>query len=352
MHVRGRLNERSPADILEWIENETKTGVLRFYDPRDEVRKDVWFEAGQVVSSGSNLPREWLGQFLIAKGRLSEEDFIRAYRTQEETKVLFGKVLVMIGLVSEAEVTKALGEKTVEAILDVFLWSDGYFEFEDDVAPLPEQRLPIEIDVADVIAEGETRQIEWGVIRQELPSSQAIPELDMIKLQEAGSNLDPRERRILTLAADGKTIVEIALQMHMPEFLLLKKLVDLKKRGFITGATRLADPSDVVEIDIDELEALDDDDAMPPVNAPVRGRSAAKMPDLDLLSKVPIVLLDTETIKATQFAPEEGYLLSRIDGVQDLSSVLLVCPFQEDLALRMVRSLIERRVIALKDVGA
>src|SRR5688572_31102728 len=114
MQIRGKLSDRTPADLLEWLHREKRTGVLRFWLGR--VRKDVWFEKGDIVSSGTSEPREFLGSYLIASGRITENDFVRAYRTQIETKVLFGKVLVMFGLVSEKEVEVALKGKTEETI--------------------------------------------------------------------------------------------------------------------------------------------------------------------------------------------------------------------------------------------
>src|SRR4051812_9030160 len=116
MQIRGKLEDRSPADLLEWLFHDQLTGVLRFWRSGTKVRKDFWFEKGAIVSSGTNDPREYLGSFLIAQGKINERDFVRAYRTQVETKVLFGKVLTMFGLVTEREVEVALREKTEESV--------------------------------------------------------------------------------------------------------------------------------------------------------------------------------------------------------------------------------------------
>src|SRR5574341_1386644 len=102
MQIRGKLSDRNPGDLLEWVHRERKTGVLRFWHPVASSRKDVWIEQGEIVATGTSETREFLGSYLIAAGKITENDFVRAYRTQVETKTLFGKVLVMFGQIGRA----------------------------------------------------------------------------------------------------------------------------------------------------------------------------------------------------------------------------------------------------------
>ena len=104
MQIRGKLSERSPGELLEWLRQEKKTGALRFFKIIGSVKKEIFFEEGEIVSSATSEPREFLGSYLIAKGLISEKDFVQAYKTQVETKVLFGKILTMIGKVTENDV--------------------------------------------------------------------------------------------------------------------------------------------------------------------------------------------------------------------------------------------------------
>ncbi len=123
MSIRGSLETMPCRDLLDWIAKQGKSGSLQLH--RGTIAKDIYVQNGQVISSGSNDPQEFLGQFFISFGKLSEEDLVKAYQVQRETKVYLGKILVMIDKASEAQVQKVLVHKTRETLLDCFLWESG-----------------------------------------------------------------------------------------------------------------------------------------------------------------------------------------------------------------------------------
>jgi hypothetical protein len=346
MQIRGKLEDRSPADLLEWLHQDKKAGVLRFWRPSSKVRKDFWLEGGEIVSSGTNDPREYLGSFLIAQGKITETDFVRAYRTQLETKVLFGKVLTMFRLVSDAEVEIALKAKTEESIWDVFLWRDGKFEYDDSVL-LGGQRLPLRIDMAELVAEGERRVIEWGVIRQTFPHLHVEVELTKIAPAEGG----PLERKLFTALATGKPLAEVAMDLRLSPFLLLRRMSDLLKKGNI----RLLEvhPREDTEVpdSIEEKEApppMSDDAAAAAVLFPT-GVTGQSVNAATLKNLVPVLRLPSSELVKLKFDAEQGYLISRIDGVFDVATVVSLCPFRESAALKGLSDLAARGIITLQN---
>ncbi len=48
-----------------------------------------------------------------------------------------------------------------------------------------------------------------------------------------------------------------------------------------------------------------------------------------------------------RFSPEEGFVLSRVNGQWDVRSILKLCPMPEEDALLIFSRLIERQVIGL-----
>ncbi len=329
MQIRGSLSDRTPGDLLETLHREKRTGALRFSS--GAVRKDVWFEKGEIVSSGTSEPREFLGSYLIASGRISEKDFVRAYRTQLETKVLFGKVLVMFGLVSEREVEIALKGKTEETIWDVFLWREGEFGF-DEGAQLPPQRLPLRVDLADLVREGERRVIEWGVIRQTFPHTNVE-----VKAKPApkDDSIGPTEKRVLLLVRTGKPVPVVAIESRLSPFLFLRKLDELRKQGLV----------ELVRV-LDEIP----EDAIRPLSEPgVAPAAAPASADLEeLRSRVPVLKIGKKDLLSVKVSPEEGYLLSRIDGAFDAATVASLCPYREEIAYSLLTSLASRGIIELR----
>src|SRR5438270_5645713 len=116
-----------PGDLLQWLSLGQKTGTLTVSNKA--VQKRIFFRSGRVISSASNDPREYLGQFLMSHGYLSEEELRKAMEVQQQSGILLGKILVVIGLITEADLTRLMRLKAEEEIYDVFLWTDGEFHF-------------------------------------------------------------------------------------------------------------------------------------------------------------------------------------------------------------------------------
>ena len=51
--------------------------------------------------------------------------------------------------------------------------------------------------------------------------------------------------------------------------------------------------------------------------------------------------------KIVQLDPKEGFILSRINGEWDIQSILSICPFRDADCLRMIKRLIDRKVIGI-----
>ena len=129
--MRGLLGDFSTMplkDLVVYLGNRRATGTLAL--ERDAVRKRVHLVNGLVVKASSNQRREYLGQFLINLGHITEDQFNKAYETQQETRVFLGKILAMIGLVPEKVILNGLSLKFRETLLEAFQWETGSFSFE------------------------------------------------------------------------------------------------------------------------------------------------------------------------------------------------------------------------------
>src|SRR5262249_17979340 len=118
-------------------------------------------------------PSEYLGHFLISEKKITEEQLTEALEVQKRTKVMLGKILVMIGAVSEEELLMMLENKCKESVFMMFLWEDAEFEFFDN--QLPAVRLiPTSMEVEPVVIEGLKRRDEWRLLKEMYPSRQMV----------------------------------------------------------------------------------------------------------------------------------------------------------------------------------
>src|SRR3954447_22710935 len=147
MPLTGKLTMNA-ADLLQWVSLGQKNGTLVV--ARESVEKKIFFRNGRVISSASNDPREYLGQFLMSHGYLSEPELTKAMEVQRQSGMLLGKILVMIEVISEEDLVRLMRVKAEEEIYDIFLWTEGDFHFVDN--ELPKQELvPLQVDVTGII---------------------------------------------------------------------------------------------------------------------------------------------------------------------------------------------------------
>src|SRR4026207_1678667 len=144
MGLSGNLKTMLPADLLQWPSLGQKTGTLVISNKR--VEKKIFFRTGRVISSASNDPREYLGQYLMSHGYLTEPERQKAMEGRPPSGILLGKILVMIDVISEEDLQRLMRRKAEEEIYDIFLWSDGDFYFVDDELAQMEM-MPLQVRV-------------------------------------------------------------------------------------------------------------------------------------------------------------------------------------------------------------
>ena len=91
-------------DIFQWLAVGKKTGVLELKGALHTKR--VAFHQGRITSIWSSDPREYLGQYLLAYNRISEEQLRDALATQEDEQQLLGRILINRQLVTETEIRR------------------------------------------------------------------------------------------------------------------------------------------------------------------------------------------------------------------------------------------------------
>jgi hypothetical protein len=367
MGFSGDLGTFDLFDLLGWLMSRKKPGVLLM--SRRSTQKRLALRDGAVQWTSSNDPRETIGQALVRDGLIREEALFRALLRQETDKRRLGELLIADGQVTELELMKTLRTNAEAHLYDLFLWGSGRFEFDDERPPAPEAS-DLGIALRPVVEEGRHRRALWSQLRRRFPSSEITFHLNV----DPGSVPDPALRQIVDLAARGKTLAGISLESRRSEYdttLLVAGLCDqgILAVGKVQAGAPEADPVGVIttllagaEMRIREgrfdaaLEAYERVLALDGLNqaakkgllavaeARQRARVARKIP----LEKVPILRLTAMTLSQQHFDPQEGFVLSRINGSWDVRALLKLCPIPEEEVLLIFSRLLERRVIELR----
>src|SRR5262245_2518602 len=125
MPLVGTLRTMSLPDLLQWLGNSTKTGTLGV--ERNKVRKCILMEEGKIVGCSSDDPPERLGQYLLSRGKLTEEQLRQALMSQEQHRRHLGSILVELGFLTPEDLIAHLESKAEETIYSLFEWPDAIF---------------------------------------------------------------------------------------------------------------------------------------------------------------------------------------------------------------------------------
>jgi hypothetical protein len=374
MGISGNLKTMQLSELLQWLSLGQKTGTLIIEG--HGVEKRVHFQGGRINSSSSSDQREYLGHFLVSHGYITEEELKMAMEVQEESHILLGRILVMINAINETDLLRLLRKKAEESIYDMFVWEDANFEFVE--GKLPDLKMvPLSLDITGIIMEGMRRYDEWQRIRLRVSDNQCVPEIvKPLNLDE----LTEQEKLIVPYIDGERTIEAIALQTHSAEFNVARlvfaglsnetmALIELQptKRVAAAGGAPAAAENDVemflergrAQLKEDPHKAyrmfkvaseLDPSDgrAVEAVREAEREIRAALEKDGITGDKIPELAVPLQQLTDMALSPHAGFVLSRINGVWDVKSIMKISPMKELDVLMIFQNFVKDGVIRLK----
>lgn len=372
MSIQGTLETMSLSDLLQFLGSGRKSGTLKF--DRGKISKQVYFQNGLIVGSRSNDPREYLGQVLLHYGKVDEAQLQLAREAQRRSGVRLGEALIQLGILTEQDVQEVLRIRTLDAIFDLFVWNAGQFQFYDE-EPLPPDLIKVQVQPTTVIMEGIYRIDELSRFKTLVPSDRSILEL--------GGNWTPSVtltkdlQQALQFVEKRMSVAEICYHMHASSFHVYGLLYELVSNDFARVAGELPEAFSAGSVEVDDLLSVadliwsaqrmidnDPEEAMTILQTALqqepnnkRAQELLNQAETNFVDRVytselsptsvPRIIVSTTDLTDEQLHPQEGFLLSRINGSWDIQSILSICPFREADSLRMMRSLLSRGIIAI-----
>lgn len=368
--LHGTLATVPFPDLLQLLSGGRKTGTLTLRN--SEHVKRIFFKDGEIISSSSDDPAEFLGQFLLFQGRISEDQLRKALEVQGRTGVMIGKILVMAGALTEEEVAATLARKAEETIFSLFLWEQGTFHFEDGALPA-QPMIPISLRIQDILLEGVKAVDDLKRIRQEFRSPRPI--LRRTTRAAPPAALADHLAGKIYARLDGRlSLPDLCLEFRCSELAASSALFRLYQGGYVEVAGAAAGVAVGAKVSaqalVDEAEELVHQGqleaaidlyrkalSLSPATAGLREKlercetlfveKAHK--HLLPLHRVPVLRVKPESLLNENLSPQEGFLLTRINGVWDLKSIISISPIKEVDALRCMDRLRRRGIIELME---
>ena len=365
--LQGSLSSMPSADLLQWIQSGTKTGLLKVVCGAKITKAN--FENGQLINANSSEPLHHLGQFLLSHTAMEEEDLLMALDKRHQTQSPIGTILVDEGLITTNELKEALAFQAEECIYDLFLWDVGDFSFMSTQPP-DSKDVVVRLDTTAMILEGVYRKDEWNRINDKFPNlDEYYPKikintiLTIMPLQH--SIADP-----LRWATGENTIPKIAQKIRRPVYetaRLFLELVDqdLIKVIFKETKEEGADinrsiPAEEIQSFIELLEMGKPTVVLhalkqkmnPP--KPIVEQEATEMVPTDpslhdqFLLRKPKLLMDLSEVVKMNIEKDAGFIISRINGNMTIAQLAKITPFDTPKVLELLIGLKKLKVVSLE----
>jgi len=357
-----------PTEILQWIGGSRKTGTLEVEHER--VIRRIHFRDGAIRACGSDYAPTLLGQYLLSRGRIAEPDLRAALSEQEKTGRNLGEILVDGGRLTVDELERFVAAKVEETVYGIFDWADGTFRFEAGAEP-PADTIQTELSVEHVLLHGATRQDELRRLREVVRDDDAVLVRTEAPLPGAVT-ASAASLRILELVDGRRSVREIVLHAHAPDFLAQRLLAELVRGSVLRVIERSTSPAakpaaaalsrDDIQAEARRLlEAGDPESALRIVeeacrvdttNAAIHElREAAESACFAQLfgrvlgpHRVPVVVRQPESC-----TPEESFLLTLVDGTNDVRALVWLAPMRALAVVRSLKSLLDSGAVVLRN---
>ncbi len=221
-------------DVIHFIQGNAWSGHLTVLS--GAARKTIYYKRGDVSTASSNVSEDRIGAILYRYGMITAADLEKALGqvTQEHR---FGQVLVENGTLTAHDLYQYVRKQVEEIFYSILVVRrDEYYVYrtEDGEGPPSQLHLPTK----QLLFEGVRRIDEMSYFREKLPN----PEVVLIKRHPPPADkLPPRETRVLQLVDGARDLGTIARDSHLGEFETTKILFQLMHTGWVTLKPRSAE---------------------------------------------------------------------------------------------------------------
>lgn len=234
MALKGNLRDFNTTQLLNLIHLARKTGTLTVESRNGTAR--LCFKDGKLIFAALDRQDGRLVDVLIRAGKLQPEQLkgLDLARLQDD-KVL-GLKLIEAGYVTQQDILNSLRAQMLDVVYRLFSWNEGVFRFEPDLQVL-QNRIPVPIDLENIIMEGARRLREVERLKEELPDLDIPVRLTSRPEAIRKVQLSAEEWRVISQVNGRNTIEQIMRRLNMDEIQIRRIIYGLLQAGLIELGT-------------------------------------------------------------------------------------------------------------------
>jgi hypothetical protein len=232
MAMRGNLRDFSITQLLNLINLAGKTGMLVIEGPAGAARMS--FRNGKLAYAQIAREENDLAAILQRSRKINtaQVQLIRERASRMSDKEL-GLLLINAGYLTQTDILESLQIYCMDIVRRMFSWLDGVFHFDQE-APLPDGRIPVRIDLENLIIEGSRRLREYEQLQEELPSlDMALKFVDRPGATLKNLNLSVEEWRVVRYVSPKNSMRQIAMATRMNDQEIRRVVYSLLQAGVV-----------------------------------------------------------------------------------------------------------------------
>lgn len=227
--LAGDLREFAPSDLLNFLDQGRRTGVL--LARAGDVERALVMIDGDVCWASSTSPAERLGELLARRGMVSPAQVEAAVAGQAAPGPhrRIGQLLVEKEALAPDALHRGLRHQCVEIFLGLLVGREGGFVFLRGVnrAALP---VVLEMETQAMLLDGLRRLDEMELYRSRVTSAGEMPRPTGKPVQQA---LPPECHHVMALADGVRTVAGLAAATALGEFETTKAVYRLLEQGYL-----------------------------------------------------------------------------------------------------------------------
>ncbi len=232
MALKGNLRDFTITQLLNLVNLACKTGTLVIEGPGDIAQ--ISFREGKLAYAQLGHHDNTLAGILRRNRKISARQYaILQERAQKMSDKELGLLLINAGYLTQTDIIDSLQQYFIAIVRQLFTWVEGLFHFDINTLA-PSDKIPIRMDLENLIIEGSRQLREWEQLQQEIPSlDMSLKFMDRPGTNIRNVNLSVEEWRVVSYVSPKNTMRQIAQTTKLNELEIRRVVYALLQAGLV-----------------------------------------------------------------------------------------------------------------------
>ncbi len=232
MALKGNLRDFTITQLLNLVNLACKTGTLVIEGPGDIAQ--ISFREGKLAYAQLGQHDNTLAGILRRNRKISARQYaILQERAQKMSDKELGLLLINAGYLTQTDIIDSLQQYFIAIVRQLFTWVEGLFHFDINTLA-PSDKIPIRMDLENLIIEGSRQLREWEQLQQEIPSlDMSLKFMDRPGTNIRNVNLSVEEWRVVSYVNPKNTMRQIAQTTKLNELEIRRVVYALLQAGLV-----------------------------------------------------------------------------------------------------------------------